>query len=479
MSLRGDGVLSRRAVEASAMFGLVVGEDSGEYEEATSHADRTGAALHRRLWSGPPERGLIVLVTGPSGSGKSLVLHKLAMLLGRRAIWATDVGRARHGAVVDLFDRPLGDTLRLLARAGLADARLFGRRVRELSEGERFRLSLACAMDRAERVENGGGGRDARPTARPTLLVDEFCTALDRPAAWGVAAMLRRWVGESGGVRVVCATSHEDLGSALRPDVVVRMELGREGRIEERKAKSEERKWEEESGARGIVIRQGTRRDYAELSRFHYRAGAPATWARVVVAEERHPGSAASRHQGERPIAGVLVVSMPALNGPWRGVAWPGLCESGDKREDARRLNAQVRTISRVVVEPRWRGLGVATRLVRAYLDDPLTQRTEAIAAMGACCPLFAAAGMREVAAPRSRRDARLLRALAGEGVEPWQLADAACLRRLESSGALASELRIWADAARGTRGLARSGIPELLRAAARGLGQRAVFVAG
>ncbi len=78
----------------------------------------------------------------------------------------------------------------------------------------------------------------------------------------------------------------------------------------------------------------------------------------------------------EQQLAGVLVVSMPTLNGRWRHAAWPDVdWAAGGRTAAARRLNLRVRTISRVIVEPRCRGMGVATKLVRSYLAGPLTAR--------------------------------------------------------------------------------------------------------
>jgi hypothetical protein len=168
-------------------------------------------------------------------------------------------------------------------------------------------------------------------------------------------------------------------------------------------------------------------------------------------------------------VCGVLVVSMPSLNGRWRGAAWPEPA-GGDKRARARRLNESVRTISRVIVEPRWRGLGVATRLVREYLRRPLTERTETVAAMGAACPFFARAGMREWRLAPDRRGVRLIAALREEGMETWGL-----VGRRRVSARLEGELRLWADAARGTRGLARGPVGKLCEAAA-GVGEMVAY---
>jgi GNAT superfamily N-acetyltransferase len=210
-----------------------------------------------------------------------------------------------------------------------------------------------------------------------------------------------------------------------------------------------------------LSIRRGALSDYDALAFLHYRAGRPATADLVLIAE--HAGG----------VVGVLVVSHPTLNARWRERAWPGRFRSGDRRADAVRLNREVRTISRVVVDPRWRGLGVATRLVRAYLASPLTPLTEAAAAMGAVCPFFRAAGMTEWRPGPSAREVRLLRCLRRAGVTPPELADLPASRLSR----LAPALRTWADASRATRRLKRGPLRETARhAAASLLGPRVAY---
>lgn len=153
--------------------------------------------------------------------------------------------------------------------------------------------------------------------------------------------------------------------------------------------------------------------DYYALAAWHYRAGRPAVVSRVLRAVDERG----------TPL-GVLVVSMPVLNATWRAEAWPGWLSGLSKRDAAAQLVAKVRTIARVVVRPCWRGRGVGSLLVRAYLAEPITQRTEALAAMGRLCPLFARCGMRQVTCPPGRAAARLLAALQHARVPPWRLAD-------------------------------------------------------
>ena len=185
-----------------------------------------------------------------------------------------------------------------------------------------------------------------------------------------------------------------------------------------------------------LAISRASPEAYASLAHLHYRAGSPATLAGVWGARIG------------RDLAGVLVVSAPVLNGPWRGLAWgPGFDAS------PRAVNRSVRCISRLIIDPRFRGIGIATALVRAYLASPLTPCTEALAAMGRACPCFERAGMRAVAFPPSRRDRRLSHRLAVLGIDPCRLVHApTCGALLREHASLGPALRRWANDSRATR---------------------------
>ncbi len=186
----------------------------------------------------------------------------------------------------------------------------------------------------------------------------------------------------------------------------------------------------------GVRVVAGRFSDYGALARFHYIAGRPATCVGVLKAEDERDGAT----------AGVLVVSMPTLNGRWRRALWGERFWSGDKRRDAASVNGSLRTISRVVVDPRYRGMGIATRLVRAYLARPLTGATEAVAAMGWVCPFFECAGMRAVKLEATARDVVLARALREAGVRAWELMEVGRAEEvMRTSGAVARAVRAWA----------------------------------
>jgi len=172
--------------------------------------------------------------------------------------------------------------------------------------------------------------------------------------------------------------------------------------------------------------RAGSLADYAALAEFHYLRGRPAAATRVLVIEDAAP-TVAERFRGEPDpprVVAVLVESLPALSCRLRDVALAGRYAGwSDRRAAARLLNREVRCLSRVVVHPQWRGLGLAVALVREALATMTTPYTEALAAMGRVHPFFRKAGMREYRRWPLPRDQRLRDALAQVGVEPWELA--------------------------------------------------------
>lgn len=195
---------SWRVREVCTMFGLGVRADG---TQRTSRA-RAGAAL----LTGAIEPGMVGLVTGPSGSGKSTILAALRGRLGAMGARVVAAPRAVHPRlapvrVIDAIRRPVDEALRVLARAGLAEARVAITPIGVLSEGQRSRLRVALAMDRAAR-------------SGAWMLIDELATGLDRATACGLCLTLGRWA-RSARVPVVAASACDELIEPLAPDVVV------------------------------------------------------------------------------------------------------------------------------------------------------------------------------------------------------------------------------------------------------------------
>lgn len=335
----------------------------------------------------------VVLITGPSGSGKSRLLAALAHAARqrhRRVITCQSPTPHAGLCVLDTLAAPAPLALDALSAAGLSEPALWTRDPATLSVGERARLALAHAMTRARRAD--------------LVICDEFATPLDRTTAQALARTASRWARRAG-VTLLAASAHEDLAAFLDTTAIIRIQP------------TGVRATHTGTPAAPIPVRiePGTRADHDALAHLHYRAARPATIVHTLRAVRTTPDAR------DLP-AGVLTVSMPVLNAVWRQQAWPNRYTNADRRATARRLNAELRCISRVIVEPRSRGLGIASQLVRAYLANPITPATEAVAAMGAVSPFFRTAGMTEYHLPRPAHDARLSDALEHAALESADL---------------------------------------------------------
>jgi GNAT superfamily N-acetyltransferase len=134
-----------------------------------------------------------------------------------------------------------------------------------------------------------------------------------------------------------------------------------------------------------LLLSSGSRDDYCALARFHYRPKPPATFSAIL--RVRYEPAA-----DEPRTVAVAVLSHPAVALYTRDRLLNLTRMSPPAR--LRWVNRNVRCISRVIVHPTFRSLGLATRIVRAVLDRSPTRYVEALAVMGRAHPLFARAGM-------------------------------------------------------------------------------------
>jgi len=236
--------------------------------------------------------------------------------------------------------------------------------------------------------------------------------------------------------------------------------------------------------AGALPIVEGGREDYLALKAHHYRAGHPATMLRVLVIREAQANAGdrfLSRPPTRRPIA-VLVESMPVLSCTLREYALHERYAGLAPRQRSRLLNEELRCISRVIVDPRWRGLGLAVALVRHALATATTRYTEAMAVMGRVSPFFGQAGMTAYQRPPLEVDERAIAALNHMGIDPGLLAlPSAMQERLDQLDAshqsfLKQELMRWYRTAGGRGASSDALLSDVLQAARQRLLARPIY---
>lgn len=174
-----------------------------------------------------------------------------------------------------------------------------------------------------------------------------------------------------------------------------------------------------------LIISEGTKSDYLQLAQHHYKSHHPPPVTSIIsIHENRQTVVGRYFHTGaQRVLIGVLLRSLPRLQCKLRAIATHNRYAGLNGNYLAGILSKEIRTISRVVIDPRYRGLGIAVRLVKYALQNPQTIYTEALAAMGRVNPFFEHAGMTRYDRPPHPQHIRLLAAFTELGLKPWWLA--------------------------------------------------------
>jgi len=338
-------LVTPRTVAVSEAFGLGV-------DEHREHVIYDNVELK----IGPQD---IVYITGESGSGKSVLLRELAKDLREENV--TDITRISVSSklpLVDTLGRSFNEALELLCRVGLNDAFLFVRRYDQLSDGQKYRYKLA------KLIEDGA----------QYWVMDEFCSTLDRDTAKIVAFNVQKQARHTGRA-VLAATCHGDLLEDLAPSVYIHKGLGK--KIVVRYFPNEVNRVC--SVTRGLHVEEGSLDDWRELEPWHYRQGRPPPAKKVFTLK-----------RGVETV-GVIVYSWPSVIGFGRWRAFGRHIPIGE-------LNRDFSLISRVVLHPKYRSIGLGSWLVRETLHRVGTPFVETVAVMARYNPFFEKAGITKVA---------------------------------------------------------------------------------
>jgi ABC-type ATPase with predicted acetyltransferase domain len=175
--------------------------------------------------------GDIVYITGPSGAGKSVLLREMqAAVADDDKIVIEQIALPADRAAIDCVggSTPLTtggtgtiEAMSLLSYAGLSDVFCMLNAPANLSEGQKYRFRLACAL----------------ASGRKFIFADEFCSNLDRITAGVIAYNVRRFAKHNN-VTFFLASAHEDILADLQPDVLVVKRFAGEAEVSYKKLRS-------------------------------------------------------------------------------------------------------------------------------------------------------------------------------------------------------------------------------------------------
>ena len=161
-----------------------------------------------------------------------------------------------------------------------------------------------------------------------------------------------------------------------------------------------------------VQIVAGDLNDYEQLAGYHYRDSKVGHYVAIFAMKMR------------TETVGVIVYTMPTAGAELRNIATGGFFSGFDRRTSLSLINRNIRRISRVILEPRFRGLGLASRLVRETMPKMNVPIIEAMAVMGMVNPFFEKAGMTAYTAKMPARCVQLIGAFGVAGVEEKELID-------------------------------------------------------
>jgi GNAT superfamily N-acetyltransferase len=234
-----------------------------------------------------------------------------------------------------------GEVVARLSHVGLSDAYSWARKPHELSEGQRHRAALASAI-----------WQDV-----DAVVGDDWLAPLDRLTAQAVAWRTGRVLDDLG-VGGCFATTRDDLGSHLRPDKHIRFG------------------WEPDPQ---IIVGGYQRSSPPVTDPIQYERGSMRDWhsLRHLHYQTKHPGAVRTVHKLTHPDldhpAAVAVLAYPDQHCAARRAVTGDAYSPISDRAKYHRLNQEVARLSRIVVTPELRGLGLAKQLIESIAwHEPL-----------------------------------------------------------------------------------------------------------
>ena len=303
----------------------------------------------------------ITYITGDSGSGKSVLLKALEKDIkgdmGVSCINIADIKPEPGKPLIETVGETLEEGLELLSKVGLNDAFLFLRSYEQLSDGQKYRYKIAKMMESKVQF----------------WIMDEAMATLDRDTAKIVAFNLQKLARQQGKA-VLAATTHTDLLEDLNPSVHIHKRFGKEICV----VYYTNKPTKECSLIKEMCVAEGSTEDWRKLAGFHYRSHKIVAPRKIFCLKR------------DDELCGVIVYCYPPPTCFGRRLVLPKM--------SMKELNEKLSIITRVVVHPKYRTIGLGVKLVRETLAKAGTPYVEMPAVMAKYNPFAEKAGMRKIA---------------------------------------------------------------------------------
>ena len=280
-----------------------------------------------------PKNFKTLYITGESGSGKSTILKELF----KETSYDDD---AFFKTPLIEMGQDVKETLKVLNMFGLGDASLFALKPFQLSDSQKKRAEIVRMVLDGNKI----------------IVIDEFLSTLDRLTAKSISYNIKKNF-DSLGIKLVVATAHTDLEEYLKPDVIVKGEsFPSRFTVAERNPGE----YKDNPITNKVTLRKVSKEEYREevLGEIHYKGKYSGGRQEYFFAELSDS------------VIGVLVTN--------------------------NLISSDTRRISRVVVHPTFRGVGIAQMLIK-YCINSTDSKIDTLAAMAKYNPVFEKSGMRRV----------------------------------------------------------------------------------
>lgn len=270
--------------------------------------------------------------------------------MGKPRITQPQDNRDDQRALIDAY---LSHTqgMKILAAAGLTDAAAMAKAHNQLSTGQQARDDIA-------RLIAAGPG---------CIILDEYLAHLDRTTAKAVAWSVSRTLRKQG-IGAILITANDDIAADVSPDLWVKSGWTPDAEVIH--AADTERQC---SLLESATVARGSRTDWLAMKPLHYAAGDPATTHSIFTVRV---------DQLESP-AGVVVYSYPDLHSAARNLHTENRYRQVAGRRAANLLNREVVKLSRLVIAPQVRSIGLAHVLLSETIPVLGARYVECVTAMG------------------------------------------------------------------------------------------------